>query len=162
MRNAPWTWDTQEHPGVASALTAPAADLGWCDRLETAPGDATVGKMLCVCAAAAIAREVLAALGGGAPHAVAALEVLDRWIDDPTDERFDCICYLLFEGRSPEFGPHGVVWWALRTATSSVGNFEAGWALGSTCSAALEANLTPGQLHAAIKQELWSRSRPAG
>jgi hypothetical protein len=162
MPNTPWTWDAQEHPDVAVALAAPAADLGWCDRLETAPADPTVGKVLCVCAAAAIAREALASHGGNASQAVAALELLDQWIDEPTEERLERICSLIFEEESPELDSHGVVGWALRTATSSVGNFEAGWALRTTCSAALEARLTPEQLHAAAERELSSRARPVG
>jgi hypothetical protein len=161
MPDVPWTWDAREHPDVAGVVAAPANDLAWCDRLETAPGDAVVGKVLCVCAAAAIAREVLMTLGGDARQADAALELLGRWIDDPTHERFERICSLIFEEGSPEFDPHGVVWWALRTATSSVGNFEAGWALGGACDAAVEAGFTPDQLRSVVERELSSRVRPA-
>src|SRR4051812_32202775 len=121
MPDGPWTWDARGHPDVAGVVAAPANDLGWCDRLETSPGDAVVGKVLCVCAAAAIAREVLMTLGGDAWQADAAMELLGRWIDEPTHERFERICSLIFEEGSPEFDPHGVVCWALRTATSSVG-----------------------------------------
>ncbi len=88
MVGEPWTWDEQTHPGVAAALATPARDLDWCDRLETAPQDATVGKVLCACAALAIARAVIAA-GGDTPQATDALGLLDRWIDDPTDDRFE-------------------------------------------------------------------------
>lgn len=117
--------------------------------------------MLCVCAAAAVAREALTTLGGDVREADAALELLGLWIDDPTDERFDRICSLIFEEGSPEFDPHGVVWWALRTATSSVGNYEAGWALSGACTAATEAGLTPERLRSVVEQELMSRSHPA-
>lgn len=161
MPEAPWTWDAREHPAVAGVVAAPAHDLGWCDRLETATEDAIVGKVLCVCAAAAVAREALMSLGGDARQADAALELLGRWIDDPSDERFERICSLIFEDGSPAFDPHGVVWWALRTATSSVGNFEAGWALGGACAAAVEAGLTPEQLRSVAERELSSRSRSA-
>jgi hypothetical protein len=160
MPEAPWTWGVAEHPAVAGVLAAPAHDLGWCDRLETAPEDAVVGKVPCVCAAAAVAREALMTLGGDARQADATSELLGRWIDDPTDERFDRICTLAFEEGSPEFDPLGVVWWALRTATSSVGNHEAGWALGGACAAATDAGLTPEQLRSVVEQELSSRSRP--
>jgi hypothetical protein len=160
MPEGPWTWDTREHPAVAGVVAAPAHDLGWCDRLETAPEDAIVEKVLWICAAAAIAREVLMTLGGAARQADAALEVLGRWIDDPTDERFERICSLIFEEGSPEFDPPGVVWWALRTATSSVGHFEAGGALGGACDAAVEAGFTPDQLRSVVERELSSRSRP--
>jgi hypothetical protein len=162
MPGQAWTWDAQEHPSVAGALVAPAADLDWCDRLETAPGDAIVGKVLSVCAAAAIAQEVLAARGSDGPQAAAALELLDHWIDEPTDERFAHICSLIFGEETPELDPHGVVWWALRTATGSVGNFEAGWALGSLCSAASEAGLTAEQMRATAERVLSSRARPVG
>jgi hypothetical protein len=140
-------------------LAAPSADDDWCDRLETAPGDAVVGKVLCVCAGAAIAREVLADWDGDAQRAVAAMELLDHWVDEPTDERFERICSLIFEDGAAKFDPEGVVWWALRTATSSVGNSEAGWALGSLFSAALRSGLTPERLRAAVVRELASRSR---
>ena len=53
MSKQPWTWDPHAHPKIAGILAAPAAALGWCNRLETATGDAIVGKVLCVCAAAA-------------------------------------------------------------------------------------------------------------
>src|SRR4051812_21599530 len=110
-------------------LAASAADLAWCGRLETAATDATVGKVLCLCAAAAVAREVLATRPGATQQAADALELLGHWIDDPTEERFERICSLIFgNGELCNFDPHGVVWWALRTATSSVGNYEAGWA----------------------------------
>jgi hypothetical protein len=161
MPQAQWTWDARKHPAVAGVVAGPAHALGWCDRLEAAPEDAVVGKVLCVCAAAAVARAVLITLGGDARQADAALELLGRWIDDPTDQRFERICSLIFEEGAPEFDPHGVVWWALRTATSSVGNFEAGWAFGGACAAAVEAGFTPEQLRSLVEQELSSRSRPA-
>src|SRR3954463_4013507 len=103
MPGVSWTWDPSEHPAVAGVVGAPARDLGWCDRLETAPGDTIVGKVLCVCAAAAVAREVIMRLGGDSRPADAALELLGRWIDDPSDERFDRICSLIFEEGAPEF-----------------------------------------------------------
>ena len=142
MSGEPWTWDERAHPRVAGAFTASTSGLEWRDRLEwwdrldTAPEDAIVGKVLCVCAASAIARAVIA-VGDGMPRASDALELLDAWIDDPTEDRFEQICSLLFgDGEPPDLSPHGVVRWALRTATSSVGNYEAGWALSGTCEAA--------------------------
>jgi hypothetical protein len=161
MTDALWTWDAQEHPGVAGVLAVPPTTLGWCNRLETAPRDAIVGKVLCACAALAIAQKVLTTLDRDDPQAAAAMELLNRWIDDPTDERFDRICSLIFDEGSPEFDPYGIVWWALRAATSSVGNFEACWALEAVCDAALKAGLTPEHLQPVVEQELSSRLRPA-
>jgi len=37
---------------------------------------------------------------------------------------------------------HGVAWWAMRTAASSVGYYEAGWALKAACGTATSAGLT--------------------
>src|SRR4051794_11345794 len=90
-----WMWDVRAHPKVARVFATPAAGPGWCDSLEAAPTCPTVGKVLCACVAAAIAREVLAACPVG-KDAAGALELLARWIDDPTDERFRGICALLF------------------------------------------------------------------
>lgn len=140
MASELWTWDEPTLPGIAGALAAPAAD--WCNRLETAAGDAIVGKVLCVCAAAAITQAVLST-DGDTPQATNALRLLDRWIDDPADERFAEICALISGGADPDLGPHGVGWWALRTATSSVGNFEAGWALASTCGGGRNGGVQP-------------------
>jgi hypothetical protein len=134
-----WTWDAAAHPGVASALAGP----DWCDRLEGAASDALVGKVLCVCAALGVARHVLGEPVAD-PQTAGALDLLDCWIDDPTEERFERIRGTIFGPDEPaEIGPHGVGWWALRTATSSVGNSEAGWALGTVCSAAEAAGFTP-------------------
>src|SRR5688572_14023717 len=96
MSNEAWTWDVRAHPDVAGVLAAPASDLEWCRRLETAAADATVGKVLCVCAAAGVAREVLANRHGATQQAANALGLLDQWIDEPTDERFERICSLVF------------------------------------------------------------------
>jgi hypothetical protein len=162
MADQPWTWDGRRHPEVAGVLAAPTADLGWCERLETAAADATVGKVLCVCAAAAVAREVLATCPVSTGQAVAALELLNHWMDEPTDERFDRICSIVFaEAEQPNLDPYGVVWWAIRTATSSVGNYEAGWALKAVCDAATGAGFSPEQLRAVVEQELQCRVRGA-
>jgi hypothetical protein len=159
MPDAPWTWDLRANPSVLGVLGPSACDLRWSDRLESAASDATTGKVLCVCAASAIAREVIAARGV-APPAADALELLGQWIDDPTVERFDRICSFVFDAESPEFDPHGAVWWALRTATSSVGNSEAGWTLSGAWEAACEAGLTPERVRSVVERELMSRSRP--
>ena len=155
-----WTWDSSKHLAIAGVFEASDQDLGWCDRLEVAPKDAIVGKVLCVCVGAGVAREVVARLGGDTRPADAALELLGQWIDDPSDERFDQIYALIFKGELPRFDAHDVVSWALRVATSSVGNFEAGWALSSTCDHAMKAGLTPEQLRSVAERELASRSRP--
>jgi hypothetical protein len=158
MTVEPWTWDGLTHPDVAATLAPAAVDLSWCDRLESAASDAITGKVLCVCAASAVAREVVS-YGGGSPPATGALELLGRWIDDPTGERFEHIYSLVFGENSPEFDPYGTVWWALRTATSSLGNFEAGWALAAACSAAVESGLTPERTRSIAERELRSRTR---
>jgi hypothetical protein len=163
MPNERWTWDDLAHPGVARVLGEPAVGHVWCHQIEEAPTDCVVGKVLCVCAAKAVARAVLTAelpSLGASRQAILALELLESWIDDPTDERFDRICDLIFAEDSPlDVGPYGVVWWALRTATSSVGNFEAGWALASTCGAVENTGFTPEQLRQIVNRELHSRQR---
>src|SRR4051812_21771224 len=95
-----WTWDARANPDVLRLLEEPVTGLEWFDRIENAPTDATDGKVLCVCAAVAIAREVLAAQVGlaGAHQASEAFDLVRRWIDEPTDERFDRICSLIFDG----------------------------------------------------------------
>jgi hypothetical protein len=158
MADQRWTWDRLSHPKVLAVLGPLAADLRWCDQLEAAAANALTGKVLSACVAAAVARAVLAACPDSPPPASAAMELLWRWIDEPNDERFDQICATIFpEGEPPPLDPHGVVWWALRTATSSVGNFEAGWALASTCRAAEDAGFSPEQLRRLAEQELLSR-----
>lgn len=125
-----------------------------------------VGKVLCVCAAAAIARAVLAADPVARPMGLKAVELLFNWIDDPTAERFTRISSLIFDdGEPPDYNPdpYGVTAWALRTATSSVGSFEAGWALETACTAAVSAGFSPEQLRNIVEQELLSRkSQPGG
>jgi hypothetical protein len=162
MSGEGWKWDTRKHPRVVGVLADSTFGEGWCDKLETAATDAAVGKMLCVCAAAAIARKVADAerLAKEDPQqAVDALDLLGSWIDGPSDERFERICALIFPqgGQPVDPMPPRVAWWALRTATSSVGNSEAGWALEATCDAAASAGFTPQELLAIVKQELFSR-----
>lgn len=160
-----WTWNAFAHPRVEGVVSKPSTDLEWCDQLETSAEDAVVGKVLCVCAAAAVARVVSVADPVVRPLGAEALDLLASWIDDPTEERFKRICSLIFdEGEPPDYNPdpHGVVAWALRTATSSVGNFEAGWALTTTCSAAVSAGFSPEQVRKIVVQELLSRKSQSG
>lgn len=153
-----WTWDAAADPGVTTVFSGP----DWCHRLESEASDAVVGKVLCVCAALAIAREVVGETPAD-PRVAEALDLLERWIDDPTDERFDRICDTLFgDGAQAEIGPHDVIWWALRTATSSVGNTEAGWALSSTCSAAEASGFAREQLRGLAERALQARRQEAG
>lgn len=63
-------------------------------------------------------------------EAIDALTLLENWIDDPTDSRFEHIHELLFADTT---SLDDVVWWALRVATASVGNKEAAWALSALC-----------------------------
>ncbi len=163
MSTERWTWSDQAHPRVLRLFDT-SIGHDWCGHLESAPGDAILGKVLCVCAAAAIARGVLGdtsgSLGGG-KEVGRALDLLGRWIDDPTEEQFERICGLIFgeDQPWPDSDPHGVAWWALRTATSSVGNFEAGWALNSLCDAATSAGFSGEVLREIAKRELLSRAR---
>jgi hypothetical protein len=144
---------------VERVFSQPSGNLGWCGQLETAAADAVVGKVLCVCAAAAVAREVLAGDPGARPKGMEAVDLLVHWIDNPTDERFECICSLLCAEETPHLDPQGVLWWALRTATSSVGNFEGGWALEAVCSAAIDAGFSPEQVRGIVERELLARQR---
>jgi hypothetical protein len=158
MTGKRWTWDEAAHAVVADVLASPSTACNlddWCDRLETAPRDAVVGKLLCVCAAAAIARAVVAAWDDTS-QSINALDLLDRWIDDPTDEAFDQITTLIFDEGTAD-GLHTTSRWALRTATSSPGNYEAGWALAATCSAALEAGVGLEDLRAIAARAVLSR-----
>lgn len=149
-----WTWDDSSRSSIAAALAAP----DWCDRLERAGPDALAGKVLCVCAALGVAGEVMR--GHDDRAASEALALLANWIDDPTDERFDRICDTIFgPGERPELGPHGVVWCALRTATSSVGNGEAAWALGAVCGAAERAGFGPEVVRGFAEREVLARHR---
>lgn len=151
-----WMWDVSSLSKIAAAL----ADPDWCDHLERAGPDALTGKVLCVCAALGVAREV--SRGCDDPFASEALVLLARWIDDPTEERFGRICDTIFgSDERPELGPHGVVWRALRTATSSVGNSEAGWALGAVCGAAGEIGFDSESIRGFAEQEVLSRQRHA-
>lgn len=163
MADGKWTWDPRAHSRAIAVLAEPATALEWCGQLEVAAADAVVGKILCVLAAAAVAREVSTTVPGDNSEPET-LNLLGAWIDDPTDERFELISALIFdEGqRSAEFGPHGVIWWALRTATSSVGNYEAGWALETACSAAVMAGFSPERLRVIVEGELLSRRRQEG
>ena len=73
----------------------------------------TVGKVLCVCAAMATVREVLAAEMSVAKDSgeITPLRLLGEWIDDPTEERFAWISAPIFDERqpSPDPDPNGVV-----------------------------------------------------
>jgi hypothetical protein len=160
-----WTWSASAHPRVEGVVSKPAAGLEWCGQLESSAEEAVVGKVLCVCAATAVARAVSVADPVGRPLGAEALDLLVSWIDDPTEERFERICSLIFDdGEPPDYNPdpHGVIAWALRTATSSVGNFEAGWALETTCSAAVDAGFTLDQIRRIVEQELLARKTESG
>jgi hypothetical protein len=149
-----WTWGASSRSGIAAALAGPE----WSDRLERAGPDALTGKVLCVCAALGVAAEVVR--GHEDSTLSEALDLLAAWIDDPTDERFNRICDTIFgPGERPELGPHGVVWCALRTATSSVGNGEAGWALGAVCGAAQRAGFGPEAVRGFAGSAVMARQR---
>lgn len=157
MSEEVWTWDEELHPDVVGVFSFIAPELAWCDRLETAPSDPVVGKVLCVCAALEIAREVMAAQGDNNQQAADALELLACWIDDPTEDRFKNIYSLIFGDESTDLGPEGVGSWALRTSTSSVGNYEAGWALSGTCHAAQRAGFSEQRLREVSERAVLAR-----
>ncbi len=160
MSDKSWSWDEVIHSNVMGVLAAPADDLPkWCNRLETAPTDAVVGKVLCVCGAVAIAQKLIANSPETTSEEEDILELLNQWINNPTDERWEHICNLLEDEKTEEFGPYGVLWWALRTATSSVGNYEAAWALASTCGAAEAMGYSSEDLCRIVERELCSRQR---
>jgi hypothetical protein len=69
MAGETWTWDPQAHPRIVSLLADSAGGVGWCMRLDRDLRDPVVGKILCVCAAAGVAREVLAVGPGFGPAA---------------------------------------------------------------------------------------------
>ena len=119
--------------------------------------DPITGKVLCACAAMGIARGVMRDSKFNSQQATDALVLLQQWIDDPIDERFDRICSLLFGVDAPVLDQFGVTGWSLRVATSSVGNYEAGWALSGTCEAALKAGYIPVDLCRFAELEIRSR-----
>lgn len=156
-----WTWNPQEHPRVLLALDVSPTDNEWCYRLEDSAEDAVVGKVLCVCASLLIAQTVTSAEKESGIINTEALKVLEEWIDIPTEERFQEICSKIFNddnAQSPNL--HPVCWWALRTATASVGNLEAGWALSSTCSASFAAGFEYQLLQDISRNAVLNRQRP--
>ena len=157
----PWTWNAQAHPGVLAVLAEPANDLRWCTLLDKAPTDPVVGKVLCVCAAAAVAREVLSTGSALSLATASVLALLEEWIDSPTAERFDRMCGLIFPPEQSTLD--GLVWGVLRTATSTAEGYgEAGWALESTCSAAVRAGFSPEDLRVIAEQAVWARAARSG
>lgn len=155
----PWTWSPIEHPRVMRVFAEGCTNLDWCDQLETAASDATTGKVLCVCAALGIARRTVGDSKVDVHLATDALRLLEQWIDDPTGERFDHICSLIFDEDAPALDQSGIVWWSLRVATSSVDNFEAGWALGSACQHAVGAGQNPSDLRRIAQSAVLAREQ---
>jgi hypothetical protein len=130
-----WTWTVTENPRVTSVFSSSHSKSHWYDDLENAPEDPIIGKVLCVVVGVAIARVVIAKVypnDGRLNEAVALLDLAEAWVDNPTDDRFAQITEFLFKDHHEWHegsDPFKVVWGALRIATSSVGNYEAGWAL---------------------------------
>lgn len=156
-----WTWDAIAHPTVSHVFFTARTGFQWYDDLENAPTDPVVGKVLCVVAGVAIARAVLEK--SFADHVALAtsyelLDLADAWIDDPTDARFGRITDFLFGDETvwPNSDPRNVVWAALRVATSSVGNYEAGWALGIVVGDANNATIDAKEI---ARRAVESRSR---
>lgn len=166
MPSSRWTWERAEHPDVLPAIDTGSGSKQWCDAIETAPTDAVVGKVLCVCIALGIAGEVIATQIHDATNrskAAEPLELLEEWIDSPTEERSQRICTLLYDENQEwpdNLDPHGVVWWTLRVAMSSVGNHEAGWALRTVCSAADKSGFDDEKVRSIARRSLLSRVVP--
>ncbi len=138
-----WTCRAADNPLIVELIDgATKGSEAWFERLECEAESALHGKVLCVCAGAVIARRALVA-EPGSPLSEQALALLEGWIDEPTEARFAHIAALLFgdDGGGPQPELDEIAWWALRVATSSVGNFEAGWALGALCDVALNRGL---------------------
>jgi hypothetical protein len=155
------------HPDVCRFVDVQNGAHEWCAHIESSATDAVVGKVLCTCAALAIAKEVITTQASGAEirhKAAEPLELLDQWIDSPTQERTERICDLLYDDKqawSDDLDPYGVVWWSLRVAMSSVGNFEAGWALETLCSAANEAGFDDETVREIARSALFARVESA-
>lgn len=139
-----WTWDAAEHPEISIVFSS-ASRSRWSDALENAARDAVTGKVLCVVAGLAIARAVIEKEYSGhelSAECVVLLDLANAWIDDPSDEKFEQITQFLFDDKREwceSRNPLKVAWGALRIASSSVGNYEAGWALSVVVSDATEA-----------------------
>jgi len=67
--------------------------------------------------------------------------------------------YLRNYCRKPIIKPNQycVIWWTLRTATSSVGNYEAGWALSAVSKAAEKSGLGTNKQQKIVEQALFAR-----
>ncbi len=142
-----WSWEPQEQPKIVELLNKPTRGRGWCDRLDEANGHVT-GKVLTVCAALSIARESVSTKPAlqAVRDDLAALALLDEWIDDPSDERFERICRMIFGDRDePDAAAElsHAVWWALRCATAHPdGCGESAWALEALCDSMVELGST--------------------
>jgi hypothetical protein len=142
-----WTWSSEDYPSVLKVFSEAEnqSSREWYDQLETA-ADCLTGKVLCVCAGIALARTVIEKKfidHKETQEANELLDELDKWIDYPTDERNDYIAKFLFEDQLDytEDTPLETVWSALRIATSSLGNYEAGYQLGYVVDEAEEQKL---------------------
>jgi hypothetical protein len=141
---------------VASLLAGTSHDDGWCASLEQLVVDPIVGKVLCVCASIGIAHSVVTR--AGSKHLLPVLSLLNAWVDQPSDHHFrELEQFLASFEPLPEDSAAETIWWALRSATCTVGNFEAEWALHSACSAAARAGLSPREISEAAAAELRGR-----
>jgi hypothetical protein len=156
-RRGLWMWSQQELPNLLSRFDHPFS-TDWCDQLEGAANDSVTGKVLCVCVAWELAREVTFTADSVHEPSVNALCSLGEWIDDPTEERFESIRRLVFEEGS-QVEPQLVVWWALRVATSAVGCKEAAWALQAACDEAMKTGLDFQRIQVIAKRAVMRRCR---
>jgi hypothetical protein len=157
-----WTWSASDAPDVKALLMSPLQDLEWCHSLNTTKQVVT-GKVLTVCAALSIAREYLQHKDSKqiTSDDFEALEFLEAWINEPTIDRFEQICLMLFgeeETNEPYTNLNPVVWWALRTATSSIdGCGEIEWVLENLCQTMVEEGFSPLWLSTVALKEIKHR-----
>lgn len=147
-----WSWNEQDHPHIVAAF----ARDNWPDELEKRASDIVTGKVLCVCAAAAIATDFLATKSAVPESVREVIQLLTSWIDDPSEDRFDRICSIIFD-ESISLNSFETVWWALRTATSAVGCYEAAWALDTTCERAMESGINTDHIRGVAEMEIMAR-----
>lgn len=162
MSTTTWTWSAGAHPALVRVVEDASHIDDWVAALDGAASDVVTSKVVCVCAAFGIATRATGRQAGGASTVDKEhLALLISWVDEPTDARFERICTELFGPESStnhEPRVSDVVFWALRTATSSVdGCAEAAWALEATCDAASSVGLAPMEIKTAALEQVRRR-----
>jgi|GEM_PF-5005052 len=153
-----WTWAQSDCPALAAVLALPTGD--WRKALADAR-DAVVGKVLHVCAAASISSAYLReSKEKTSSRDRAAIDLLEAWIDAPSEARSRSICELLFtDGDAlPVQELAAPVWWALRTSTAHLdGCGEVEWAFEGLCESMLELGFTEDEVRSSCLEGLRSR-----